>query len=161
LAGEDLPVSKSLSFVFWSLVFGIAYTQAPLYYSNQNQYFLHGLANAGLGYLYDDWLASSADPTPVFSFLVEMSDRYLPEFVFYAYYILILGIYFHSLVGLWPIVTGSKPDSPTRLVFMTAIVLVNAGLPRLASARLLGVDYPWYLQSGLAGQYVLGFGLQP
>src|SRR5262249_41987977 len=24
-----------------------------------------------------------------------------------------------------------------------------------------GVDYPWYFQAGVAGQYVLGFGLQP
>ena len=26
---------------------------------------------------------------------------------------------------------------------------------------ITGVDYPWYLQAGVAGQYVLGPGLQP
>ena len=155
------PLKKPLSFILWSLVFGIAYTQAPLYYSNQNQYFLHGLADAGLGFLQDDWLANSADPTPVFSFLVYGTFRFLSEPLFYVYYILILGIYFHALLGLYPIVTGSKPDALTRLVFITLLVAIHAGLLRLASARLLGVDYPWYFQSGLAGQYVLGFGLQP
>src|SRR5947209_4063362 len=53
-------------------LFAAAYGQAPLYYSNQNQYFLHGLASAALG-----------------------------------------------------------------------------------------LDYPWYLQAGVAGQYVLGGMLQP
>ena len=32
---------------------------------------------------------------------------------------------------------------------------------RVAAIRLTGVDYPWYLQCGLANQYVLGPGLQP
>ena len=60
-----------LAFLFWSFVFGVSYTQAPLYYSNQNQYFLHGLAAAGLGDLHQDWLANTKDPTPVFSWIVE------------------------------------------------------------------------------------------
>ena len=34
--------------------FAAAYGQAPLYYSNQNQYFLHGLAEAGEGLLAED-----------------------------------------------------------------------------------------------------------
>src|SRR5262249_17905170 len=32
---------------------------------------------------------------------------------------------------------------------------------RYASVQLTGVDYPWYLQAGLAAQYMLGPGLQP
>jgi hypothetical protein len=38
---------------------------------------------------------------------------------------------------------------------------VHACLLRVASAWLTGVDYPWYLQAGLAAQYLLGPGLQP
>src|SRR5438105_2669284 len=57
--------------------FVAAYGQAPLYYSNQNQYFLHGLAQAGHGFLGDDWLARSLDPTPVFTALVAFTAAYL------------------------------------------------------------------------------------
>jgi len=38
------------------ILFCMAYSQAPLYYSNQNQYFLHGFTKAKLGYLEKDWL---------------------------------------------------------------------------------------------------------
>ena len=34
-------------------------------------------------------------------------------------------------------------------------------MPRWCSYRLLGQDYPWFLQAGVAGQYVLGPVLQP
>src|SRR5690242_17866429 len=43
----------------WVVLFAVAHTQCPLYYSNQNQYFLHGLAAGGLGYLNEDWLANT------------------------------------------------------------------------------------------------------
>jgi hypothetical protein len=148
-------------FLFWALLFGIAYTQAPLYYSNQNQYFLHGLAHSGRGFLEQDWLANTKDPAPIFSAVVGFTHGYLNEHVFYLYYFLIFGIYFHSLVGLFVLLTRGEAGFLGRLCFITLFVAVHAGLLRLASARAFGVDYPWYLQAGLAGQYILGFGLQP
>src|SRR5262245_54070838 len=90
-----------LAFLLWSVVFGICYTQAPLYYSNQNQYFLHGLADSGRGDLREDWLANTQDPTPLFSGIVQFTATYLHEWCFYVYYILILGVYFYSLYGLF------------------------------------------------------------
>jgi hypothetical protein len=148
-------------FLFGALVFGVACTQAPLYYSNQNQYCLHGLASAGLGYLDEDWLARTADPTPVFSALVAFTYRHLSETLFYVYFLILLGLYFHSLVGLFDFMTGDRSTVLARLGFMTLVVLVHAGLVRWGSVALFGVDYPWYFQSGVAGQYLLGFGLQP
>ena len=44
------------------LVFALSYQQWPLYSSNQNTYFLHGLADGGVGFLELDWLAQTADP---------------------------------------------------------------------------------------------------
>src|SRR5207247_1663014 len=41
------------------------------------------------------------------------------------------------------------------------LTLVHSGALRYASAQWLGKDYPWYLQAGVAGQYLLGPGLQP
>ncbi len=148
-------------FALWSILFGVAYTQAQLYYSNQNQYFLHGLAAAGDGDLREDWLANTKDPTPLFSALVAFTAKYLHAWFFYGYYLAMLGLYFVSLISLFPLLTRSPISRTAWFLFIALMVLVHAGVLRLASARLLGVDYPWFFQAGLAGQYVLGFGLQP
>jgi len=150
-----------LAFLFWTAVFGVAYTQAPLYYSNQNQYFLHGLARGGLGFLGEDWLANTADPTPAFSTLVALTHRCLPDAFFYLWYFLLLGAYFHALVGIFLGTSGRPPTLATRLGFLALVVAVHSALPRWSSAQLFGVDYPWYFQAGVANQYVLGPGLQP
>src|SRR5919201_1818744 len=90
---------RTASFLFWAIVFGIACTQAPLYYSNQNQYFLHGLAQGGMGDLDRDWLANTADPTPVFSASVAWTYRHVGEWPFQAGYVVLLVIYFLSLAA--------------------------------------------------------------
>lgn len=154
-------LASLLRFLFWALVFGISYTQAPLYYSNQNQYFLHGLAAGGRGFLGDDWLANTVDPTPVFSALIATTYRYLNETVFYAYYILILGLYFQSMVGLFSVLSGARPGSWQRGCFITALLIVHSALFRVLGAYLIGQDYLWFVQAGLAGQYLLGPVLQP
>jgi hypothetical protein len=148
-------------FIIWSLLFGIAYTQPRLYYTNQNQYFLHGLAQGGLGFLKDDWLANTTDPTPLFSGLVAVSHRYLHESFFYLYYILILGIYFHAVLGISEHLSGTRATARTHLGFIASLVLLHSALLRWASAQVFGVDYPWYFQAGIANQYILGAGLQP
>jgi len=80
-------LKRTLYVVFWSILFTLAYAQSPLFSSNQNQYFLHGLANAGFGQLSEDWLANTLDPTPVFSKLIEISWRALPwQPIFYIYF---------------------------------------------------------------------------
>src|SRR5262249_25259168 len=149
------------SFLAWTLIFGLAYTQAPLYFSNQNQYFLHGMAQAGRGFLNEDWLAKTRDPTPAFSFLVMVVGRWLPEYLFYGMYLVLLGLYFHSLMGIADRCRNAPSSNAKRLVLATLLVLIHAAVLRRASALLWGVDYPWYFQAGVAGQYLLGFGLQP
>ncbi len=150
---------RAARFLFWAVVFGLAYTQAPLYYSNQNQYFLHGLAQGGHGFLAADWLANTLDPTPVFSALVACTYRFLLEGFFHVWYLLLLGLYFHSLVRLHDRVT--RGGESARWCFLVLLVAVHAGLIRWAAGQLWRVDYPWYAQAGVANQYLLGFGLQP
>lgn len=150
-----------LRFLIWSLLFGLAYTQPRLYYSNQNQYFLHGLARGGLGFLKDDWLANTADPTPLFSALVAFTFRFLHESFFCIYYILIIGIYLHALLGIFEHLSDGRATIGTRLAFIAFLFLLHSALLRWMSAQLLSIDYPWYFQAGVANQYVLGAGLQP
>lgn len=148
-------------FLVGTVIFALAYAQAPLYFSNQNQYFVHGLAEAGYGYLDQDWLANTADPTPIFSFLVAASYRFLSVNLFYVYYALLMGIYFLSLFGLFHVFAGERATFVLQTVFVAFFLLLHSALMRSMSARLLGVDYPWYFQAGVAGQYVLGPMLQP
>lgn len=156
------PVVRGvLAFLFGAILFGVAYTQPRLYYSNQHQYFLHGLARGGDGYLDEDWLANTADPTPVFSSLVAFTLRHLHEDCFYIYYLLIFGTYCLAMISIFDALSGPRASGLTRLVFLTALSTVHAALTRWLSAQLSGVDYPWYFQAGVANQYLLGAGLQP
>jgi hypothetical protein len=157
---KDL-LSSTAWFLLASAVFALAYTQAPLYYSNQNQYFVQGLADAGLRHLEEDWLANTQDPTPLFTGLVAFTYRALPEFTFHIYYALLMGVYCVSLAGIFTVLAGPRATPLLRLSFLALLVLLHSGLLRLASDRLLGIDYPWYLQAGLAGQYMLGDMFQP
>jgi Domain of unknown function (DUF6798) len=147
--------------LLWAGVFALAHTQSPLYYSNQHQYFLHGLAEAGVGLLGEDWLANTKDPTPVFTALVANAYACFGPFAFQVFYFVLLGVYFESMRRLVDVVPGFPARSPARVVFLTLFVAAHAAVLRVTSVELTGVDYPWYLQAGVAGQYVLGPGLQP
>lgn len=146
-----------------ALIFAIAHTQSPLYFSNQHQYFLHGLASAGVGYLDHDWLATTRDPTPLFSAMVEFSARHLHVFVFHIIFIVLMATYFLSLLAIGRLLLPAEKNAYRQavLIVITALVVIHAGIVRLASVHLFGLDYPWYLQCGVANQYVVGPGLQP
>ncbi|MGD8864207.1 MAG: hypothetical protein PVI81_01310, partial [Anaerolineales bacterium] len=103
------------------VLFGLIYSQAPLYTSNQNQYFLHGAAAAGVGTLENDWLANTVDPTPVFSKLVELTFLLRVPFLFHLYYVLLLGLYLYSV---WGILLTTLQPAWTRLQQWIMIVLL-------------------------------------
>ena len=144
-----------------AVAFAVAHTQSPLYYSNQNQYFLHGLADAGVGDLSSDWLANTRDPTPLFTGFVAVGYRLAGPRLFQGVYFALLIAYFLSL---WSIATA-LPRSPNtlagRIAFAAGLILIHSAIVRVASVALFGVDYPWYFQAGVANQYLLGTGLQP
>ena len=160
--------------LFWAVVFAAAYGVAPLYYSNQNQYFLHGLAAAGRGDLATDWLANTRDPTPLFSAAVAWIYTNVGEWGFLAAYGLLLGIYFVSLIALIDATIGLPRSRPARFVLLTLLVAIHAAAARMASLYITGDAIPMYLRRqmvildvpkilhfGVAGQYLLGPGLQP
>jgi Domain of unknown function (DUF6798) len=148
-------------FLLGTVLFAAAYTQAPLYYSNQNQYFLHGLAQARPRTRGEDWLVKTVDPTPIFSGLVAFTASVLHPWAFHVYYALLMGAYAAAALLLFVSVVGDDTARRRWPVFAALFVAVHAALPRWASYQWLGLDYPWYLQGGLAGQYVLGAMFQP
>jgi hypothetical protein len=65
----------------------------PLFYSNQNTKFLHGLAQAGYGHLSQDWTANTVDGLPVFSILVRWTAEIGPFWLFYLEQFLAYALY--------------------------------------------------------------------
>ncbi len=157
------PVRQShlLEALLLAIAFAGAHTQSPLYYSNQNQYFVHGLANGGHVNLSHDWLAGTTDPTPVFTALVTIGYRFLGEWSFQAAYFLLLMGYFLSMRWLIGALPGMPDTRGFRLMWAAGFIAAHAAVLRVLSVKLAGIDYPWFLQAGVAGQYILGPGLQP
>ncbi len=144
-----------------ALLFAVVYTQSPLYYSNQNQYFLAGAAQAGQGELSRDWLANTADPVPVFTAFVSTTFRWWHPFVFQVVFFLALVAYawlmLRFIKQINPRCQEAKPFWMTWALFL----LTHAGIARWLSVQATGADYLWFFQCGLANQYILGPGLQP
>ncbi len=157
-----VQANKIFVILLWGIVFALAYAQSPLYTSNQNQYFLHGLAQAGFGSLDKDWLANTADPTPVFSLMVALVYRYLRwEGLFYFLYAGLMGVYFYSLWGIAAQIYDLRASPTKRLLFLALIVTLHAAGLRFVLSRLVGVNWTYIFEDGLADQRLLGPVLQP
>lgn len=149
------------SWLLGAMLFAAAYTQSPLFFSNQNQYFLHGIADAGVGHLSHDWLANTRDPTPAFSLFVQLAFRWnIPEAIFVCYALVMIG-YVYSLATIVDHFAWFPKSSFARWAFLCGTIFIHSAIARWLSVQVAGVDYPWYFQCGVAGQYVLGAGLQP
>ncbi len=153
---------RGLAFLAWSLVFAVLYAQSPLYTSNQHQYFLHGLARAGYGYLDQDWLANTLDPTPVFSWLVWLVySLFRSGWPFYLCYAFLMGVYLVSAYRLADNLFALQ-CSPTRtLVFLALFFVFHSAALRFLLARVLGHQAAFLFEGGLAGQRLLGQVFQP
>ena len=150
---------KPLLPLVYAALFAVAHTQSHLYYSNQNQYFLKGVAAGTDTPLSQDWLVNTADPVPLFSGFVSLCVRFVGEWPFQVAFFLALVGYF---LAAWRLVEKLRPLSPLGgVVFAFAFTAIHSGLLRWASTAVFGEDYLWFFQCGLANQYLLGPGLQP
>jgi hypothetical protein len=141
-------------------VFGVLFAcsqhQFPLYTSNQNTYFAHGLAQGGYGRLKQDWFSQTADPTPIFSLLVQFVYRFLDERLFYAVHALLLCVYSMSILGIIAVALKMRVTDRTFIFTSLAIVLLHSDLPyQIWSTVLPASSYPTFLFGGLARQYLI------
>lgn len=144
------------------LLFALTYTQSPLYTSNQNQYFLHGLAGAGFGFLDQDWLANTLDPTPIFSVLVYLTYRLTHQpLLFYFFYACLLGLYLYCLVGIADILFNLRKSNARLALFLSLVFLAHSAALRFTISRSLGENWTYVFEDGLADQRLLGPVLQP
>jgi hypothetical protein len=72
-----------------------------------------------------------------------------------------MGVYFVSLVAIIDGTFGLPRARGLRLTFLVLLVAVHAVIVRLLVRQYTGIDVPRYLHYGVAGQYLLGPGLQP
>ncbi|AMV27977.1 hypothetical protein VT84_26470 [Gemmata sp. SH-PL17] len=151
---------RTLEAVLLAIAFAMAHTQSPLYYSNQNQYLLHGAVLGGHGHLAHDWLANTSDPTPLFSALVAGVYSVHPWGLQPAYFVVLMA-YFLAVRWLVAAVPGFPNTRTARITFAALFTATHAAILRWLSVQAVGVDYPWYLQAGFAAQYLLGPGIQP
>ena len=152
---------KGAVFLILTLVFAVAYTQSPLFTSNQNQYFLHGFARAGLGYLNQDWLANTLDPTPVFSLIVTLTQAYNLSITYYIYYALLMGLYLFSLLGIVSSTFDVRSSRGITILYLSLLILVHSAALRFAFSRTLGDNWAYILEDGVADQRLLGSVFQP
>jgi hypothetical protein len=149
-------------FILLTVVIAIAYAQSPLYTSNQNQYFLHGQAQAGIGFLRQDWLANTRDPTPVFSSLAYLTYRFLrQEALFYIFYALQMGIYLFSLLGIVSTIYEIRKSRAIFLSYLALLIVIHSAGWRLALSRVLGANWAYILEDGVADQRLLGSVFEP
>jgi hypothetical protein len=148
--------------MLWSCLFALAYAQSPLYTSNQNQYFLHGLAKAGFGYLNQDWLANTLDPTPIFSKWIEISWQLIPwRPVFYLYFGILAGIFLLSLYGIVDMAWNVSKSRAQKWLTLSILMAIFSTGARYLLARGFGIEWEYLFDGGVAGQRLLGTVFQP
>lgn len=155
-------LSTLVAFLAWAAVFGIVYAQSPLYTSNQNTYFLRGLAQAGVGYLNRDWLANTRELMPLFSKLV-----YLTQLVFhsqnasYIYFALLLGVYLVAMFYSMDLLFNLRRSKACTLTFIALFLTFHSAAFRFLLSRGVGADASFLFEGGVAGQRILGQVYQP
>lgn len=155
---EGLSIKKLW---LWVLAFAVSYTQYPLYSSNQNTYFLKGLAEAGVGFLKEDWMIKTTDPFPLFTYLVNFTCRYFHEHLFYLYYIILLSVYIYGLLGIVSIIFDVDKEKSKFLTIILVLTALHSKVVGFISQKIFAVDLSWFLQSGVAKQHILGPVFQP
>jgi hypothetical protein len=144
------------------IVFTIAYAQSPLYTSNQNQYFFYGIARSGFGSLQADWLYTTSDIAPVFSWLVFVTlSVFKTDLVFYFCYALIFAIYLFSVYGILAEVFHWQSTLLRLLYFGTVMTILHSAALRHLLSILFSPDWEYLLEGGVAGQRLLGDVFQP
>jgi len=148
--------------IFAAVIFAVVYAQSPLYTSNQNQYFLHGLAKAGIGNLNQDWLANTHDPTLIFSLMVEFTERLFGgDLNFYFFYACLLGIYLYSVFGIIDTVFTLRGSRVKTVAFFSVFLFLHAAATRFVLTKILNPDWAYLFEGGVANQRVLGTVFQP
>ena len=144
-----------LWFCCYPIFFGIAYSQAVIFTSNQNTKFVSGLALAHYRDVASDWMAGISDPFPVFSYILKWQYELLGLFAgVHLAYLFLLALYGITAVWLAGHLT-ERDDHRPRILFVFSLMWMFIHFVRVRDNWLS------LIPDGLAGQYILGEYYQP
>jgi hypothetical protein len=143
------------------ILFGAAYSQYPLYYLVQNQYFFYALAREGMGLLRGDWLSATFDPWPVFTQLAYLTYRYLDQNAFYVYFVVLLAFYALTLSSIANTLFGVMQSRVRYLPFLALLAAVHSPVFAEAALRVAGINLRLILIEGVASQRIMWDMFQP
>ena len=117
---------------------------------------------AGEGYLDQDWLANTLDPTPLFSGLVYLTFHFFTHTaIFYIYYALLMGIYIYSLLGITSSLFALRRSPLQTLLYLALLITLHSAALRFTLSQSLGTNWGYVLEDGVADQRLLGPVFQP
>lgn len=131
------------------LLLVLSVPQSPLFSNNQTTKFLHGAASAGYGLLAADWTATTLDPLPLFSALVRALFELRATWLVYPAFAALLVVYYVALLRIARRHFPALQAPRVMLVFLGLFLLLNK------------TGTAFSMESGLAGQYLLGSYFQP
>ncbi len=127
-------------------LFLAAWQLKPLYADNQNTKFLHALANAGVGFLREDWLAHTKDGLPLFTALLEAILRTVGPIGFYLACAATYAIFLFCALLIYRRITEPRKVPPYALPVFLGLLFTIAML----------TDVQQVVFSGFSEQYILG-----
>lgn len=138
------PIGTAMLFgtvLLFTLLLWLISNLEPLFFSNQNTKFLHGLADAGYGQLAEDWMAQTVDGLPVFTRIVQWTAKVGPFWLFYVEQFLVYAVHALALVLLFrrahPWATGADRLPLLLFVLVFASLHVNHDLASGVANQLI------------------------
>ncbi|MCG3164348.1 MAG: hypothetical protein POELPBGB_00102 [Bacteroidia bacterium] len=156
-------IQKVLFYLLVSVLLLFVYP-LDLYFPTGNQciYFFWGIKNSGFGFLEHDFLATQADPFPLFSLLVQYSYSFFGVNSFFLWYWMLNLVYVIAFFEIVDVVRVQIPSLSGRVregcLFLFAHSTLIWGF---FFSRFFNLDLRWAWDSGFAEQGILRGYFQP
>ncbi len=156
-------IQKTLFYILVSVLLVLVYP-LDLYFPTGNQciYFFWGIKNTGFGFLENDFLATQADPFPLFSWVVQYSYSFFGSNSFLFWYWLLNLVYVIAVFEIAEEVSKQLSLKLNKLLFTTLFLFANSTfIWGFFFSRFFNLDLRWAWDSGFAEQGILRGYFQP
>ncbi|MGE0636677.1 MAG: hypothetical protein AB7G44_11720 [Bacteroidia bacterium] len=156
-------IQKALLSLLVSVLLVLVYP-LDLYFPTGNQciYFFWGIKNTGFGFLEHDFLATQADPFPLFSWVVQYSYSFFGSNSFLFWYWLLNLVYVIAVFEIAEEVSKQLSLKLNKRLFAVFSLFANSTLIwGFFFSRFFNIDLRWAWDSGFAEQGILRGYFQP
>jgi hypothetical protein len=154
---------KVLFYLLVSVLLVLVYP-LDLYFPTGNQciYFFWGIKNSGFGFLQHDFLATQADPFPLFSWLVQYSYSLFGSNSFLFWYWLLNLVYVVAIFEIMDVIrTTPSPLERAGVRLLLFLFAHSTLIWGFFFSRFFNLDLRWAWDSGFAEQGILRGYFQP